>query len=265
MSYPAYPEYKDSNEGFLGKVPSTWSISPLKHNCTILTSNVDKHTDPGETAVRLCNYTDVYYQDRIVESLELMKASASRDQIEKFTLQAQDVVITKDSESADDIAVPSFVPKSLPNVVCGYHLAIIRPGRAVDGLFLNYLLMAKPLRAYFEISARGLTRVGLSQFGLGGVKVAWPPKEAQTQIARFLDHQTARIDALIAEQQRLIELLKEKRQAVISHAVTKGLDPDVAMKDSGVEWLEEVPKHWDICRLKHIVSFITSGPSPDFS
>ena len=78
------------------------------------------------------------------------------------------------------------------------------------------------------------------------------PKREQEQIARFLDYETTRIDALIAEQQRLIELLKEKRQAVISHAVTKGLDPTVPMKDSGVEWLGEVPEHWrslHVCRI----------------
>src|SRR5690606_28649927 len=84
---------------------------------------------------------------------------------------------------------------------------------------------------------------------LGNIRIAAPSFAEQTQIARFLDHETARIDALIEEQQRLIELLKEKRQAVISHAVTKGLDPTVPMKDSGVEWLGEVPAHWDVVRL----------------
>jgi type I restriction enzyme S subunit len=92
-----------------------------------------------------------------------------------------------------------------------------------------------------------------------GMPVSWPSYEEQTQIARFLDHETARIDALIEEQQRLIELLKEKRQAVISHAVTKGLDPTAPMKDSGVEWLGEVPAHWERKRLKNISPFITVG------
>ncbi|WNK20964.1 hypothetical protein P1P91_04615 [Halomonas piscis] len=77
-----------------------------------------------------------------------------------------------------------------------------------------------------------------------------PPEHEQAQVAAFLDHETTRIDALIAEQQRLIALLKEKRQAVISHAVTKGLDPDVPMKDSGVEWLGDVPAHWDVVALR---------------
>jgi type I restriction enzyme S subunit len=94
----------------------------------------------------------------------------------------------------------------------------------------------------------------------GEIFLPVPSTEEQTQIARFLDHETDRIDILIAEQQRLIGLLKEKRQAVISHAVTKGLDPTVPMKDSGVEWLGEVPAHWTTCRVKTIASFITSGP-----
>nr|WP_215616492.1 restriction endonuclease subunit S [Leptothoe kymatousa] len=91
------------------------------------------------------------------------------------------------------------------------------------------------------------------------IDLPYPPVSEQIQIARFLDHETTRIDALIAEQERLIELLKEKRQAVISHAVTKGLDPTAPMRDSGVEWLGEVPKHWEVSRLKYHSSRIGDG------
>ncbi|MFT0632615.1 restriction endonuclease subunit S [Pseudomonas sihuiensis] len=108
--------------------------------------------------------------------------------------------------------------------------------------------------------AGGDLRDGLNLELIGNIPALLPAEAEQTQIARFLDHETARIDALIEEQQRLIELLKEKRQAVISHAVTKGLDPTVPMKDSGVEWLGKVPAHWVVSRLKNVVSFITSGP-----
>ncbi|WP_114416998.1 restriction endonuclease subunit S [Marinospirillum perlucidum] len=94
---------------------------------------------------------------------------------------------------------------------------------------------------------------------LGNILCPRPPLFEQTQIARFLDHETAKIDALIHEQERLIELLQEKRQAVISHAVTKGLDPDVPMKDSGVEWLGEVPAHWRVMPAKFLLEFVTSG------
>src|SRR5690554_7854104 len=100
--------------------------------------------------------------------------------------------------------------------------------------------------------AGGLKRVPTAT--INSFQIAAPSLQEQTQIARFLNHETTRIDALIEEQQRLIALLQEKRQAVISLAVTKGLDPTVPMKDSGVEWLGEVPAHWEIHRLKYLVS-----------
>jgi len=109
--------------------------------------------------------------------------------------------------------------------------------------------------------------VHITKGKLGGVKIPFIPKVEQIQIARFLNHETSKIDALIREQERLIALLQEKRRAVISHAVTKGLDPGVSVKDSGVEWIGEVPAHWDICPIKFLVSTpVTDGPheTPEF-
>jgi len=103
----------------------------------------------------------------------------------------------------------------------------------------------------------------LAQEDFLGLLYACPPVLEQARVASFLDHETAKIDALIQEQQRLIELLKEKRQAVISHAVTQGLDPTVPMKDSGVEWLGEVPAHWQVMPIKHLINSISQGWSPD--
>lgn len=127
--------------------------------------------------------------------------------------------------------------------------------------FLDYLVRSDEYIRYFKTHSAGImdSRLRLYPESFGRLFSVIPPACEQTQIARFLDHETARIDALIEEQQRLIELLKEKRQAVISHAVTKGLDPTVPMKDSGVEWLGEVPAHWVVSRVKNVVSFITSG------
>lgn len=178
-----------------------------------------------------------------------MEATASDDQISKFSLRSGDVIFTKDSESADDIAKAAYVPNDLPGVVCGYHLSIIRTGIALSGKYIKRYFDSYPAKAYFEVHANGLTRVGLGQQAVNTLPVPLPPLPEQIQIARFLDYETARIDALIAEQQRLIELLKEKRQAVISHAVTQGLDPTAPMKDSGVEWLGKIPKHWEVGRI----------------
>jgi type I restriction enzyme S subunit len=112
----------------------------------------------------------------------------------------------------------------------------------------------------FSLYSTNTALPSMSQFDLANHALPLPSYQEQTQIARFLDHETAKIDTLIHEQKRLIELLKEKRQAVISHAVTKGLDPDVPMKDSGVEWLGEVPAHWGNVRLKHLVFEKVAGP-----
>ena len=178
-----------------------------------------------------------------------MPATATDDQIATVTLRAGDTLITTDSETADDIAVAAYVPHDLPGVVCGYHLSMVRPRADTNGAFVKRLFDSTYAKSCFAVRANGLTRVGLSQYELDNVDMPVPPPNEQTSIATFLDRETAKIDALIAEQQRLIELLQEKRQAVISHAVTKGLNPDVPMKDSGIEWLGEVPEHWMVRRI----------------
>jgi type I restriction enzyme S subunit len=108
---------------------------------------------------------------------------------------------------------------------------------------------------YIEMIARGGTRQRISRSMLGDLQLITPPKNEQKQIAEYLDHKTAKIDSLIEKKKRLIELLKEERTAVINHAVTKGLDPDAPMKDSGIEWLGEIPAHWQVKKLKHILYF----------
>jgi type I restriction enzyme S subunit len=249
MSFPRYPAYKDSGVGWLGKVPEHWEVRRLKHACEVFPSNVDKHSREDEPSVRLCNYTDVYYNERITADMPFMAATASEEQIARFTLRAGDTIITKDSETADDIAIAAYVPHDIPGVVCGYHLSMVRPKGSTCGAFVKRCFDSLYAKARFAVAANGLTRVGLGQYALDNVEMVFPTPDEQESIAHFLDQETAKIDALVAEQERLIELLKEKRQAVISHAVTKGLDPSVPMKDSGVEWLGEVPEHWAVTRL----------------
>ena len=260
MSFARYPECKDSGVEWLGDVPTHWDVQRLKRICEVFPSNVDKKAHEGEESIRLCNYTDVYYNDKITSDMSFMEATASAAQIQKFTLRAGDTIVTKDSETADDIAISAHVPDDLPGVVCGYHLSMIRPNAGTDGLFVKRLFDSAYARACFEISANGLTRVGLSQYSLDNIALPFPPGDEQRVIAAFLDREAAKIDALVAEQENLIALLKEKRQGVISHAVTKGLDPAVPMKDSGIEWLGQVPAHWDVKRLKFVLDEIKAGP-----
>jgi type I restriction enzyme, S subunit len=262
MTFPRYSAYKDSGVTWLGEVPEHWEVKRLKQICHVFPSNVDKKSYDGETAVRLCNYTDVYYNERIVDSMELMAATATTEQIEKFTLKAGDTIITKDSETADDIAIAAYVPEDLPGVICGYHLSMVRPKDQTCGLFVKRLFDSTYVKSKFEVLANDLTRVGLGTYALDNVEMPVPPEAEQTAIATFLDRETAKIDDLIAEQRSLTALLKEKRQAVISHAVTKGLNPKAAMKDSGVAWLGEVPGHWETWKLSHAFDEIGSGTTP---
>ncbi len=259
MSLPRYPQYKSSGVEWLGSIPSHWTMDRLKRRCNVFPSNVDKKTIKGERAVRLCNYTDVYYNDRIVSDMSLMDATASDEQIAKFTLRAGDTVFTKDSETASDIGVAAYVPSDLPGIVCGYHLSIARPGAGINGVYVKWLFDTHYTKARFAVLANGLTRVGLTQYAVDNVELPWPPLEEQSAISKFIGRETAKIDALIAEQEKLLALLAEKREATISHAVTHGIDPNPPLKDSGIPWLGAVPAHWQIANIKRLCELITDG------
>ena len=254
-----YAAYKDSGIFWLGKIPAHWVVTRLKSFATVQLSNVDKKSTEGQDAVQLCNYVDVYYNERIDDRVDFMSATATSEQVRRFSLQSGDVLITKDSETWTDIAVPAVVSEDLPGVLCGYHLAHIRPGQHCNGGYLSRLIAAIGPRDQYHISANGITRFGLTGDSVRAGVFAIPPVPEQCAIAAFLDRETAKIDALVAKKERLIELLQEKRSALISQAVTKGLDPDVSMKDSGVEWMGGVPAHWEVKRLRMLANIATGG------
>lgn len=260
--YKPYPVYKDSGVEWIGQVPEHWEMKRLRHVAYFTNSNVDKKEYEGQQAVSLCNYTDVYKNEFITDGMPFMKATASDSEINQFTLKQGDVLITKDSEDPKDIGIPALVTQDMPGVVCGYHLTIIRPMNMPTSRFVHRVLMSEPTKAHFFLEAPGITRYGLGQDAIGDLPVCLPPDEEQRLIADWIDRETTRIDTLIAKKTRFIELLKEKRQALITHAVTKGLDPNVKMKDSGVEWIGKVPEHWRVCSLGYVTRASTGG-TPD--
>jgi len=241
-----YPAYKDSGVEWLGEIPKHWKVRRLKTLASVELSNVDKKSIEGQIAVELCNYTDVYYNEHITADLEFMAATASSEQVRRFSLRSGDVLITKDSESWTDIAVPAVVMEDLPRVLCGYHLAHIRPRAGIFGPFLSRSFAAVGPKDQFELAANGITRFGLGGDAIRTGLFAVPPESEQRAIASFLDRETAQIDQLVAKKERLIELLQEKRAALVTRAVTCGLDPTAPMKDSHIEWLGKIPAHWSI-------------------
>lgn len=203
MKLKPYPEYRDSGIQWIGEIPEGWEVRKLKHVSTIRISNVDKKTKPDEKEVLLCNYNEVYNNEFITSNLSFMKATANTEQINKFSIKKEDVIITKDSESPEDIAVPSLVKENLNNIVCGYHLALIKPNRnKIKGNFLLRIFQSKKINDQFVISANGVTRFGISTYRIKNSLVIIPPLHDQTAIASFLDKKTVKIDALIEKDRK---------------------------------------------------------------
>jgi type I restriction enzyme S subunit len=211
-----YPEYVTTGIDFLDQIPSDWTIRPAVTLARVLTSTVDKKTIEGEVPVRLCNYTDVYYNDIIRDGPAYMAATATPDQIASYAVEAGDVVFTKDSETADDIAIAAYVEATLPGVVYGYHLSTYRPHDIRYGKFLKWLLDSKYAKATFQTRTLGVTRVGLSQNTVRYFRVPTPPPDDAVSIGEYLDRETGEIDAFIADQEELIGLLAERRAAMHS-------------------------------------------------
>ena len=217
-------ELKSSGVEWIGEIPKHWRIKRLKYISRIVASYVDKHINPDEIQVNLCNYTDVYYNEKIDPSIDFMRGSCNQDEYERSLIKKGDIIITKDSESADDIGIPTFIQKELTNVVCGYHLSIIRPLNEIDGEFLFRFIQSNRTGRYFEVNATGITRFSLGKSIIENLSTLLPPLSEQKEIANFLDRKTQQIDELISAERRKIELLKEYRQSLISEVVTGKID-----------------------------------------
>ena len=244
---------KNSGTDWLGDIPEHWGVRRLGAVAELRVSNVDKHSKDRETPVRLCNYVDVYYHDRIHSKIPFMAATATPEEVQRFRLRRKDVLITKDSETWDDIGVPALVADEVgPEVVSGYHLALLRPNEPLmDGAYLFRALQTRSIAAQLHVRANGVTRYGLSHNAIKSVLVPLPLPSEQTAIARFLDHIDRRIQKYIRAKQKLIALLGEHKQALIHQAVTGQIDvrtgePYLQYKESGVKWLGDVPRDWDI-------------------
>lgn len=236
-------------------LPSDWHLSRIDDVADVLFSNVDKHTLDDEGPVRLCNYVDVYKNDRITRAIDFMEASAEPREITKFQIRRGDVLSTKDSETPDDIAISALVDDDLPGVLCGYHLAMMRPrSKRLHGPFLAWAHASKQFRAQYEARAVGVTRFGLPQYAFRAARLPLPPFHEQARIAAYLDASCAAIDAAVAAKRQQIDTLDALRRSIVTRAMTQGLNPRAALKPSGQQWLGEIPVHWSAPCLKRLLS-----------
>lgn len=261
MSFPAYGSYKESGVEWLGQAPSHWTIMPLKRDLDFLTSGsrgwADHYADDGALFIRIGNLT----RDRLTLDLDDIQrvnvppgAEGERTQVQPGDL------LFSITAYLGSVAV---VPEQLETAYVSQHVALARlRAERLLPTWVGYVALSWLGKTYLETRGYGGTKIQLSLDDIAEMVMTAPPLAEQHAIAAFLDRETAKIDALVEAQRRLIELLKEKRQAVISHAVTKGLDPSAPTKDSGVEWLGQVPAHWEVLPVRRFATRVQTGTTP---
>jgi type I restriction enzyme S subunit len=263
MSFPRYPEYKDSGVEWLGEVPAHWQLMPLvrftEAKCDgPFGSGIksDHYTDEGALVVRLQN---IRAEGFFVGESVFIDLGYFEQELLRHEVCAGDVLIAGLGDDNNVVGRACVAPAGLGPALVKADCFRFR----IDNHKAKPEFVATQLTAGARFDAGrlsgGSTRSRIPLGTMASRQVCLPPTHEQAQIATFLDRETAKIDALVEEQQRLIELLKEKRQAVISQAVTKGLDPNVPMKDSGVEWLGQVPAHWEVRKVNSLSTKITNG------
>ena len=243
--YQQYDEYKKVTLGWLDSLPSHWQVKKLKYlgdsiiGLTYSPDDVVQFEDKGTLVLRSSNVQNkkLAFDNNVYVKKEIP---------EKLRTQLGDILICARNGSRALIGKNAEIDESAVGLTFGAFMMIFR---SEHNRYLSYVFNS----AIFEYQSGTFLTATINQLtssNLNSFEVPLPPKAEQAKIANFLHHETAQIDTLIDKQQTLIQLLKEKRQAVISHAVTKGLNPDAPMKDSGVEWLGEVPEHWEVSKLK---------------
>lgn len=255
MSLPAYPAYKDSGVEWLGVVPDHWAVTLLKRGYEVVLGKMLQPEARRDDDEFLPYLRAANIQLSGVDTVDVKRMWFGAEEKKSLLLRRGDLLVSEGGDVGRS-AIWDFDEEE-----CYFQNSINRI-RSIGGnntRFLYFWMVAIKKNGYVDVLCNKSTIAHFTAEKVAAVPLPIPTKSEQAQIARFLDHETARIDALIKEQKRLIGLLKEKRQAVISQAVIKGLDPTVPMKDSGVEWLGEVPAHWEVNALNKLTVKITNG------
>ena len=260
-----YQSYKNSGEDYIGEIPEHGECSRLGMLGVFSSSGIDKKTNENEVSVKMVNYTDIiqsriYYPIQSGEK-EYMVVSTPSTKLEEHRLVKGDMVFIPSSETKDDLGYSSLIDFDETDIVYSYHILRYRTRKPIFHYFKKYLINHHSVLNQFSRDSKGTTRQIIGRNVFNNVRVVLPPLQEQEQIVNFLDEKTSIIDKLISTKERKIELLKEQRSSLINEVITKGLDPNVKMTDSGVEWIGEIPESWSLICVKHLVSTkITDGP-----
>lgn len=252
--WTSYPAYKDSGIAWLGQIPEHWEVKRLKYVITMNPEVLSEDTDPDY----ILNYVDISNVDShglilCTQELQFETAPSRARRI----VRAGDTII---STVRTYLRAISFILESKENLIVSTGFAVLRPNLEIYNKFLWRLVQSNEFVNAVVSHSEGVGYPAINPGRLAILPIWIPPLPEQRALAAFLDRETARINTLIAKKEQLIELLQEKRSALISHAVTKGLDATVPMKDSDVAWLGEIPERWEVKRLKYVVqNGLTNG------
>ena len=255
---PAYPAYKPSDVEWLGEIPEGWEKLRLKHIASINDEVLSEATAPDYELL----YVDIGNVEAIygIQKKEQMRFENAPSRARR-RVRDGDVIISTVRTYLRAI-VPVVEPES--NLVVSTGFAVVRPRQRLENIFAAYVLRAPYFVDTVVSRSVGVSYPAVNASDIVDIHLVVPPSSEQRAIAAFLDRETARVDALVEKKQRQVELLQEKRTALISCAVTKGLDSNARMKDSGIEWLGEIPAHWNVVRVKALErnssSVVQTGP-----
>jgi type I restriction-modification system S subunit len=259
--FKRYDSYKNSGVEWLGEIPSHWEISKLKFIGKIFAGLSDKKGD--DFSKEFANDKKPFIPfTNVCNNLKIDKNQMQYVKISPYEMQnkvrEKDIIFLMSSETLDDIGKCSiYLEKEqlyLNSFCKGFRPNLFR----VNAEFLNYLLQSKTYRNYFNLAGRGFTRINIKQEYIANLLAVLPPKFEQEKIALYLDEKIAKIDASISGKEKFIELLKEQKQIIINDAVTKGLNKNAKFKNSGVEWLGQIPSHWEVAKVSRFYQ-ITIG------
>ena len=252
MSGPGYAERKKSGVAWLGEIPRHWEVMQLGRIGRFFKGGGGNKGDEVNDGLPCVRYGDLYTQHEF--SIVNTRSRISEEDAAKYApLQFGDVLFAGSGETIEEIG-KSAVNLMQEPAYCGGDVIVLRPSIDVDAGFLGYATSCTQANYQKSCMGKGVTVMHIYGRQLKHLVIALPPLAEQTAIARYIDRKTAQIGALIEKKQQQIALLKERRIALISHAVTKGLDSNAAMKNSGVSWLGKVPASWKMTRLKHLCS-----------
>ena len=252
--YAVYEKYKESGIAWLGKIPIHWQVTLLKRRYQITLGKMlkSKQTAPDETEAPYLRAANIQW--RGVDTSDVKRMWFTPEEKKKLQLCKGDLLVSE----GGDVGRSALWNEEIEDCYIQNSINRIRAREDADTRFLYYWMYFIKHAGYIDMICNKATIAHFTVEKVGATPCVYPPLEEQNQIAAFLDTETAKMDALVEKQEQLITLLREKRQAIISHAVTKGLNPNAKMKDSGIEWLGEVPEHWVIGHLRWFIT-IKSG------